>query len=159
MSRRFRNLPYRPGFDEWDEEWDASLGIYGSRVNVAKQLEGIVVGEDREILAYPVIPLLRSGASRTVTKAWLTVKKKETDADGAAVFQLEITTADSPGVGQVINASSAELRFDVTDANSALLEAHRVYHFDVKMLLSDSRIYVVERGYFKAGSRITVDAS
>src|SRR5262249_38686334 len=99
------NLPYDTGYADWDEEWEASLrgqhlGVYGRRI--AEQLAGLVSGDTREIVVYPIVPVLRSGATRTVTSAWLTVKSKETGSDGSSTFdadggKLQITTTNNPG--------------------------------------------------------------
>src|SRR5262249_55550767 len=155
LFMRMRNLPYGVGYDGWDEEWAASLrgqhlGVYGD--SVAGQLGGLVAGDSREILVYPIVPVLRSGAARTVSKAWLTVKAKETDADATenAAWSAtlgarqSITTTEVAGRGQILSATAPELRFDLTAANTALLNAHQIYYFDVQILMSDNSIYTVE---------------
>ncbi len=149
-----RNLPYQTGYSDWDDDWRATLagqhlGVYGKRVT--EQLEGLVSGDTREILVYPIVPILRSGATRTVTSAWLTIKSKETGADGSSTFdadgsKLQITTTDNPGVGQILNATTPELRFDLSAANSVKLNAHQLYYFDVQVKMSDGSLYTVERG-------------
>ena len=159
---RYRNLPYNVSHDDWDDEWQASLrgqhlGVYGD--SVREQLAGLVAGDTRELLVYPVVPALRSGTNRAVTKAWFTVKAKETDTDGAALFQLAITTTNNPGVGQIVSATLPELRFDLTAANTALLAPHKDYYFDVQMKMDDGAIYTVERGTLTAAQGITTTTS
>ena len=158
-----RNLPYGTGYADWDEEWEASLhgqhlGVFGRRI--AEQLAGLVSGDTREILIYPIVPTLRSGATRTVTSAWLTIKSKETGADGSSTFdadggKLQITTTNNPGVGQILNAATPELRFDLTAANTEKLNAHQLYYFDAQIKMSDGSIYTVEHGTFTPDKGIT----
>ena len=160
---KFRNLFYGTSYSDWDDDWRASLagqhlGVYGRRV--AEQLQGLVSGDTREILVYPIIPVSRSGATRTVTSAWLTVKSKETGADGSSTFdadggKLQITTTNNSGVGQILNAATPELRFDLTAANTEKLNAHQLYYFDVQVKMSDGSIYTVERGTLTPDKGIT----
>jgi len=166
-----RNLPirYRPGFDDWDDEWAASLrgqrlGVYGAKI--CDQLAGLVAGDTREILVYPIVPVLRSGASRTVSKAWLAIKASQTASDPTANAawtavggMLSITTSNVAGIGQILNAQAPELRFDITAANTVPLTARRIYYFDCQMKMSDGALYTVERGGFELGQQITIATS
>lgn len=166
-----RNLPiqYRVGYDDWDDDWAGSLrgqhlGVYGHAL--VDQLAGLVAGDTRELIIYPIVPNLRSGASRTVTLAYLTFKDKETDTDPTvnAAFnsdggRLSITTTNVAGRGQILDASTPELRFDLTAVNTALLTARRVYFFDCQIVMSDVAIYTVERGCVELGKGITLAAS
>lgn len=171
MPVNTRNLPinYRPGYDDWDEEWSASLrgqhlGVFG--LSLAAQLHGLVAGDSRELLVFPIVPQLRSGATRTVSKAYFTLKDKDADSDPTenAAFsadggRLGVTTSDVTGVGQIISASTPEIRFDLTAANTALLTARRAYFFDCQIVMSDGAIYTVEQGIAELQKQITVATS
>ncbi len=166
-----RNLPirYRPGFGDWDDEWATSLrgqqlGVYGTRV--ADHVAGLVAGDTRELLIYPIVPALRSGAARTVSTAWLTIKASQTAADATANAtwtssggMQSITTTNNVGIGQILSASTPELRFDLTAANTVNLTARRTYYFDCQMKMNDGAIYTVERGRFETGQQITIATS
>lgn len=167
----YRNVPpnFRPRYDEWDDEWSASLrgqhlGVHG--YSIAQQLAGLVAGDTRELLIFPMVPALRSGLTRTVTTAYFTLKDKETDSDPTvnAAFsadggRLSITTTDVAGRGQLISASTPELRFDLTAANTLLLTVRRRYVFDCQMVMSDGALYTIERGTVELQKGITLATS
>lgn len=153
MNRR--NLTKRPGFDDWDEDWQASLANQHLGVNgrtLAEQLAGLVQGDTRELLLFPRVPALRSGAARLVSKAYLTLKDKQADSDPTenAAFnsdggRLGISTTNVAGRGQILSASVPEIRFDLTAANTAALTARRVYYVDCQIVMDDGALYTVER--------------
>ena len=157
MRRTLRNLPYSPAYDDWDAEWATTLGgKAGFRgVSVASQLEALRGGDTVELLSYPVVPFLRSGLFRTVSKAWLKISVKQATADATAnaVWTStgglqSITTTNNAGIGQILNSATPELRFDVTAVNSTFLTLDSVYFFEVQVLMSDGSIYTVETGSF-----------
>lgn len=155
--KRLRNLPYGVGLNDWDDEWSATLpakaGFRGR--SVASQLDGLTKGDTLEVLSYPVIPVLRAGTSRNVTKAWLTIKAKEATSDPTANATWtvsgglqSITTTNSAGIGQILNAATPELRFDLTRANTVNLGGNQTYYFAVQVLCDDGAIYEIEAGHF-----------
>lgn len=155
--KRLRNLPYGVGFDDWDDDWQATLpGKAGFRGrSVASQLDGLTKGDTLEVLSYPIIPTLRAGTSRNVTKAWLTIKAKQATADATANAMWSatgglqsITTANNPGIGQILNAATPELRFDLTRANTVNLGGNQTYYFAVQVLCDDGGTYEIEAGHF-----------
>lgn len=138
------------------------------RGSAAVQMKGFTVGNSKELLVVPVIPPLRSGVARTVTKAWLGIKSPETatDATANAAFTsagglLSITTTETAGRGQILQSSegSAELRFDITAANAAALTPHKTYSFAVQVLMSDGLIYEVDSGAFDTARQIITATS
>lgn len=152
---RFRNLPF--AFGDWDEEWAATLpakaGFRGEPVQ--SQLDRLVKGDTLEVISYPIIPVLRAGTSRLVTKGWLTVKVKEATADATANAAWtsngglqSITTTNNPGIGQILNAATPELRFDLTRSNTVNLGGNQSYFFAVQVLMDDGSIYEIENGVF-----------
>lgn len=162
----FRGSAYDSG---WDHEWAASLAQYGGGplgvrgLPVCKQLDGLIPGDTRELLVYPVVPVLRAGVSRAVTVAWFSIKDDETDADAtenavwtAVGARQKITTTNNPGIGQILQAVTPELRFDLTAANTVFLTARRTYYFDVQVKMEDGAIYTVEAGAFTTGQQITI---
>lgn len=148
------------------ESW---LG-WGRPQSVKAQLDGKVGGDSIEVLIFPRVPgLIDNTQSRTITKAWLSIKDKETDSDATenaawsptAGARQSVTTTEADGRGWIYNASEASpiLRFDVTAVNSALLTARKLYYFDVQVLMSDGSIYTVERGTFTFVKGITAAVS
>lgn len=144
-------------YDEWGDEWEATLpgraGFTG--VSVQSQLEGLTKGDTLEVLSYPYIPNLRAGNSRLVSKAWLTIKAKEatTDPTVNATWTSSgglqsITTTNNPGIGQILNAVTPELRFDLTRSNTVNLGGNQSYYFAVQVLMDDGALYEIEAGHF-----------
>lgn len=150
---------------EFIEAW---LG-WGKKPNVASYLDGLVSGDTVEVLCWPKIPQLNAGTSRTITKAWLTVKDKEADSDATenaawsptAGARQSISTTEVAGRGVILSASETtpELRFDVTAANTALLTPRKLYYFDVQVLMSDGALYSVEHGHFTLAKGVTAATS
>lgn len=144
-------------YDQWNDEWEATLpgkvGFTGR--SVQSQIDGLTKGDTLEVLSYPVIPNLRAGNSRLVSKAWLTVKAKEATADATANASWSstgglqsITTTNNPGIGQILNAATPELRFDLTRSNTVNLSGNQSYFFAVQVLMDDGAIYEIEAGTF-----------
>ena len=150
---------------EFMEAW---LG-WGRKPNVASYLDGLVAGDTVEILCWPEIPPLNAGSTRTISKAWLSVKDKQSDADPTenaawsptAGARQSISTTEVAGRGVILSASETtpELRFDVTAANTALMTARKTYYFDVQVLMSDGALYTVERGTFTLAKGVTAATS
>lgn len=152
-----------------DEEFINSWLRYGRELSAQQQLDGQIAGDTIELVIYPLIPELRSGEQRTITKAWFSVKDKESDSDATenaawsptAGARQSITTTDTAGRGVIFNNSegSPELRFYLTGTNTGLLTARLTYSFDVQILMSDGALYTVERGTFTFAKGITVASS
>ncbi len=96
-----------------------------------------------------------------VTKAWLTIKNKSTDAD-PGILQKVITTTAVAGVGQVVQDGSvasgngtAQLLFNLTTTDTATLGAAS-YVYDVQIKLSSGKIFTSDTGAVAAGqARVT----
>ncbi len=116
----------------------------------------IVSGEDRElprtIDMTPIDP-------DTLSKAWLTVKANEDDADVDAIFQKIITTALSAD-GQIDDSGSADLSahlyFLIPSADTDLLTPGQYYFYDIKGLSSSGAKKVLEGGRMIANHPITL---
>jgi len=132
---------------------------------VRDQLQGLMCGDTKEINVLPEIPALRSGVTRTITKAWITFKSVETAADPtenaaftAAGGMISVTTSEVAGRGVITNSSegSPELRFDLTAANTALLTPHKTYHCAIQVKMSDGALYETDRFTFDTRQQVTV---
>jgi len=152
--------------DWWDDaaEFLKSWLLWG-KGSARDQLQGLLCGDTKEINVLPVIPALRSGVTRTITKAWITFKSIETAADPtenaaftAAGGMLSITNVDTPGRGFISNTSegSPELRFDLTAANTALLTPHKTYHCAIQVKMSDNSLYETDRFTFDTRQQVTI---
>ncbi|MGH9753444.1 MAG: hypothetical protein ACREA2_11730 [Blastocatellia bacterium] len=137
------------------------VGVRG--LAVAKQLEGLVPGDTRELIVFPIIPSLRDGVSRQVVSAWLTIKDDEGDLDAAenvpwsaSGARQKITTTNNPGFGQILDQVSPELRFDLKSTNTAFLTGRRTYYFDCRIEMSDGAKYSVEVGNFTIGQPVAL---
>lgn len=91
----------------------------------------------------------------TVSKAWLTVKAKLSDADVDALVQKEITTTNVPGTGEIEDNGTGDtdpvLRFDLDpDDTEAIGVSPR--HYDVQVLTSGSKLYTAEKGRIYGGA-------
>lgn len=152
-----------------DEQFLEAWEYWGQERSVTRQLQGLVVGDAREVMVRPEVQALNAGTARTITKAWFSIKLKPADADATENATWSATTGarqsisstNVAGRGQILSASegSAELRFDLTSANTLILEAQRLYYFDVQVLMSDGSLYTVERGYFQLEQGITAAIS
>lgn len=120
--------------------------------DLAVAITGFVVGDDLEI-------------RRTVTDlvapievAWLTVKHHPAQRDEEARLQKRITTADVPGSGQVVEAGGSDtdgdLRFDLTQADTALLGTKRFIH-DIQIRLTTGKVYTIEKGTIQLVADVT----
>ena len=143
--------------------------LYGTGTLV-EQLVGLLAGDTRELVILANVPALFSSAARTLTKAWFTVKRTETGADAtvnaawtASGGSQSITSANVAGRGQILTTSSgssyAQLRFDLTAANTIGLLPHLDYHADVQIQTSDGALYTVERIIFQVRQGVTLATS
>lgn len=120
--------------------------------DLAVEITGYVEGDDLEI-------------RRTVTElpaaievAWLTVKRHPNQPDEDARLQKRITTADVPGTGQVVAGGGTDvegdLRFDLTQADTALLGIRRFVH-DIQIRLTTGKVYTIEKGAIQLVAEVT----
>lgn len=115
--------------------------------NLKSVIEDIVSGDDYNIQrTVGSIP-----TSQTVVKAWLAIKKHYDDPDTpTAVIFKEITASYVPGVGQITDNAGithiAGFFFELTHADTALLETFRRYHFAIKLLTNTGKDYTPEKG-------------
>lgn len=144
-----------------DTEFIADWLRWG-QASLGQQLLGLVAGDTRELVFSPEIPGLVAGTTRTVTKAWLTVKASETAVDPtenaawtASGGMLSISSTNVVGRGQILSGSSPEMRFDLTAANTAALSPHQDYHADVQVKMSDGALYTTDRVIFRVTQGIT----
>ena len=99
-------------------------------------------------------------AGQTVVEAWLTIKEDEEDSDAEAVLQKHITGTDVPGTGAIEADGSTDqiavLRFDLTAADTLLLEADAPYFHDVQIKTSAGKLNTPFKGMTIAKQQITV---
>lgn len=115
------------------------------------EIEKIPVGGDFRIArTYTGLP---SGV--TISKAWLTVKLKEADADVAALIQLTITVSLTAS-GQITDASTPDITlfFDVSRTLTGNAKP-MVYYFDIQVQNSAGAIHTLEKGSIRFIRRIT----
>ena len=96
----------------------------------------------------------------TINKAWLTIKEYAADADIGAVIQKSITTSLTTS-GQITDATSTtdlaiSLFFDLTPAETILLEPYRPYEYDIQVKTTDSAIYTCVMGQIIMEQGVTV---
>jgi len=120
--------------------------------DLAVEITGFVAGDDLEI-------------RRTVTDlpaaidaAWLTAKLHHGQPDGEAKLQKRITTTDSPGTGQIVEAggpgTDGDLRFDLTPEDTTSLGVKKFIH-DIQIKLSDGKVYTIEKGTIQLTADVT----
>ncbi len=96
--------------------------------------------------------------SRTITKAWLTIKSSISAVDGSAEVQKTITSTLSSGVGVIENIGtdgSGTLRFDLTSTNTLALTAGTVYYYDIQIKFDNSDIITLEKGKTSVVEEVT----
>ena len=99
----------------------------------------------------------------TLTKAWMTVKTLQADAD-PGIFQKAITTTAVTDVGQITDdgtdSTTAVLQFDCTVVDTALLTALSQYFWDCQVRCSDGTVHtVIGESTLIAGYGITAAVS
>jgi hypothetical protein len=109
------------------------------------KIKNVVIGDAiRIVRTYTGLP---SGA--TVSKAYLTCKKKLTLVDADALFQKEIT-ASSSADGHVTDATSTDgqigMYFDIAEADTTSAKALTNYYYDVQIELSGGETHTLEIG-------------
>lgn len=85
----------------------------------------------------------------TITKAWLMVKRRKSDADVDAVISKEITSVLSASIGQITDTGAdgtGQLEFRINHTDSDNLTAGQAYYYAIKILLSTGRPETIETG-------------
>jgi hypothetical protein len=99
---------------------------------------------------------------QSITKAWLTIKAEQSDADDDAIVQKIITAVDSATDGQITDDGagdgSAVVLFRLRPADTALL-AGRGYFFDIQVLLSTGDPNTPIKGSIQALDEVTLATS
>lgn len=96
--------------------------------------------------------------SRTITKAWLTLKSSISAADGSAEIQKSITGTYVGGSGVIENNGadgSGVIRFDLSSLNTAALTAGTVYYYDIQIKFDNDDIITIEKGETSAVEEVT----
>ena len=119
------------------------------------EIKDFVAGDDLQITR--TITNIPVGAA--LTKAWLTIKFRQTDADADAIIQKEITTSNVAGTGQITDDGagdqSAAVRFDLKDTDTAMLLRGIAYLYDLQVLTDGGAVYTPEIGTIIAKLGIT----
>lgn len=123
-----------------------------------EELKDIVIGDDRRISrVYATLP-----TGYTISKAWLTIKKRQTDADVDALIQKTIT-ASLTDAGQITDASTASgsiaLYFDLDTTDTDGMPTRKPCHYDIQIKTSDGDIHTLEMGTVTFVQGITVSIS
>lgn len=120
------------------------------------RIDNVVAGDDIQITR--TITSVPSG--ETLTDAWFTVKEHPDDTDAAAIIDKQITSVDVPGTGQITDTGADEtgaVRFDLTDADTALLVPGRDYYWDIQVKTSAAAIYTPTAGKIRSVKGVTTD--
>lgn len=115
---------------------------------------GIVRGDAFSITR--IVPGIPSGL--TVTAAALTLKTLNSTSDPGVIQKL-ITTSEQAGIGYVETPGSsgtAQLRFDLSAADTRVLTADLDYYFDIQITLSNGNIRTIERGITQSSDETTL---
>lgn len=114
----------------------------------------ITIGDDFQLnRTVPDVP-----AGQALSQAWWTVKVSLSDPDSAAVWQKSINTSEQLGVGQILDAGAsgvAKIRFDGSEAQSALLSPGVEYLYDIQLLSTAGKKKTIEKGTLVAEGQVT----
>ncbi len=123
--------------------------------NYRDKIKELVAGDDKDVVR--TITLVPVG--QVLVKGWLTVKRKETDLDQAAIFQKVIDTNNTGGVGWVedLDASDGQgiVHFYLQPAQTSLLQDGKEYYFDIQVKTDTGKIYTPIKGTVKAQKSVT----
>ncbi len=98
----------------------------------------------------------------TLDKAWMTIKRRVSDSDAAAMLQKTITPVVSTDghIDEVGSMSAAgHLYFLLTADDTNAMDPWRIYHYDIKVLSSGGHANTVEMGTITAAAAITQASS
>jgi hypothetical protein len=114
----------------------------------------VTIGDDFQVdRTIPDVP-----AGQALAQAWWTVKASLGDPDSAAVWQKSINTSEQLGVGQILDAGAsgvAKIRFDGSEAESALLSPGVEYLYDIQLLSTAGKKKTIEKGTLVAEGQVT----
>ena len=123
--------------------------------NLNSKIASIVIGDDK-----PVVRTYKLSvpADTTISKAWVTVKRRESDADASALLQFTITTSATAN-GQITDANtvggSIGLTFWLSKAFTKTLKAGAAYYYDVQLETFEGKLLTVEKGTFTPVQEVT----
>lgn len=121
-------------------------------------ITGFVAG-DAMTIKRPAITGVPQG--RTLTKAWLTIKRNKRDADNQAALQLSITSSPA-AAGQITDtgaSGTAALLFALTNAQTLALGWVEPYVFDIQLKFDNGDIATLELGTIQFTQGVTDAAS
>lgn len=118
-------------------------------------IEDFVVGDDLKIVrTVTTIP-----AGDSLAKAWLTVKRRESQTDAEATFQKVITGSYAAGQGHITDSGAGDtiggLFFELLAADTVLLTGDVSYYFDVQVKTANGAIYTPEKGTLTGRKQVT----
>ena len=128
----------------WDDDRTMVLMSYAmTKTNVS--ITNLVIGDSKRIKrTYTGLP-----TGSTVSTAYFTAKRRETQADAAAVVQKTITvTAGSSGQVTTADTTDGEiaLYFDLTATETEGFTAGVSYAYDIEVVLSGGEKHTMEKG-------------
>lgn len=122
----------------------------------------VLDGEIFNIVQGDFIDILRTidTLPASIVTAWFTVKPtKSSSSDTTAIFQKTITSSNVPGQGVILDDGTgdgiANVRFELTNANTVLLVDEKAYYYDIQVLTSTGKIYTPELGIIRMKSERT----
>jgi hypothetical protein len=117
----------------------------------------VVAGDDLDVTR----TVTNVPTGQTLSKAWLTLKSKLTDAD-PGLLQKVIVPGAVGGQGQITDtgvSGTGSLLFQLTGGNTLALPIGIDVKYDIKVLTSAGKIYTVEQGIYLSASRVTAATS
>lgn len=113
---------------------------------VGVKIKNVVIGDELRIQrTYTGLP-----AGSIITKAWLTVKKKEKDPDASALFPSKVITASATSAGQITDADTTggdlAMFFDLSKTDTGAAKPDLEYVYDVQVKRSSGEIHTLEKG-------------
>lgn len=122
------------------------------------ELRDIVIGDDRRIeRTFTGLP-----TGHTVTRAWLTIKRRVRDADTAALAQKVITAVISDN-GQITDASSSggsiAMYFDLMETETAAAKSNVDYYYDIQVKTDAGEVHTLAIGTVRFWDGVTRAAS
>ncbi len=129
----------------------ASIGLMKEGI----KLKPIAVGDDFRIQRTYKI----AGVTGSILRAWMTIKKKEKDADASALYDGDVTI--TPGAdGAITDASLVDgeitMYFDLPRAITAQAKPGLTYIYDIGVETDGSAIHTLEKGFVPFTRRVTI---
>ena len=126
--------------------------------NLTETITNFVCGNDLEIRkTITGIP-----AGQTLTRAWFTVKLKESDPDLSAYIQKIVTITDVVGTGHITDNGATdqigEVRFDLLPTDTEDIHT-RNFFWDIKVKTSANKFYTPFKGTMKGVKPITISTA